>query len=220
VVNSGLLTTKHTKHTNKEIAGMMKKLQNTIIYLIGIPAVGKYTIAKEIGRMTGARVIDNMVINTPVFIAAGYDGTDAFKMPASAEAQAVKIHKAVMTVVRDCTDKDDSFVFTNVLGVKVRGDKAWYRRVESAAKHRKAAFFPVWLTCEQDVIRKRKNTPDRRARLKDIDLSNVSRWSEEFEVLKMPHPNRLTLDTSNSEPGETARLILKHITDLDTAIGY
>jgi shikimate kinase len=29
------------------------ELDNTIIYLIGIPAVGKYTVAKEIARMTG-----------------------------------------------------------------------------------------------------------------------------------------------------------------------
>lgn len=33
------------------------ELDNTIIYLIGIPAVGKYTVAKEIGRMSGARVV-------------------------------------------------------------------------------------------------------------------------------------------------------------------
>jgi hypothetical protein len=38
-------------------------LRNTIIYLIGIPAVGKYTIAKEIGRMAGAKVVDNQLIN-------------------------------------------------------------------------------------------------------------------------------------------------------------
>jgi shikimate kinase len=35
------------------------ELHNTIIYLIGIPAVGKYTVAREIGRMTGAKVVDN-----------------------------------------------------------------------------------------------------------------------------------------------------------------
>jgi predicted kinase len=192
----------------------MEKLYNTIIYLIGTQAVGKYTVAKEIGRMTGAKVIDNMVINSPVFIAAGYDGLDSFRFPACAEAQIEKIHRAVMTVVRDCPP-DESFVFTNVLDADEPKDKVWYRRVERAAKHRNAAFFPVWLTCEPGVIRQRKNLADRKARLKDIDLTNVSRWSNEFKVLKMPHPNALTLDTSNCEPGRTARRILKHITDLN-----
>lgn len=60
------------------------KLCNTVIYLIGIPAVGKYTIAKEIGRMTGAKVVDNQLINLPVFSVVGYDGTDSFPFPKGA----------------------------------------------------------------------------------------------------------------------------------------
>ena len=67
------------------------ELDNTIIYLIGIPAVGKYTVAKEIGRMTGARVVDNQLINTPVFSVLGYDGTDAFPFPHGAWAQIEKV---------------------------------------------------------------------------------------------------------------------------------
>jgi len=73
----------------------------------------------------------------------------------------------------------------------------------------------VWLTCEAAVIRQRKNTPDRRARLKDIDLTNISRWSEEVEVLRVPHPNALTVDTSYREPRQTAQLILEHVRGAD-----
>ena len=69
----------------------------------------------------------------------------------------------------------------------------------------------MWLTCEAAVIRRRKDTPDRRARLKDIDLTNIARWSEEVEVLRVPHPNALTVDTSHREPRQTARLILEHV---------
>jgi hypothetical protein len=45
---------------------------HTIIRLIDVPAVGKYTVAKEIGRMTGAKVVDNQLISTPVFSVIGY----------------------------------------------------------------------------------------------------------------------------------------------------
>jgi predicted kinase len=187
------------------------KLRNTIIYLIGIPAVGKYTVAKEIRRMTGARLVDNQLINTPVYSVVGYDGTDAFPFPEGASAQVEKIQRAVLTVVRDFCPPEDSFVFTNVLDARAPGDKAWFRRVERVARRRGAGFFPVWLTCEAAVIRRRKNTPDRRARLKDIDLTNIARWSEEFEVFRAPHPNALTLDTSHSEPWQTAERILEHV---------
>ena len=187
------------------------KLHNTIIYLIGIPAVGKYTVAREIGRMTGARVVDNQLINTPVFSVVGYDGTDAFPFPRGAWAQIEKIQRAVLTVIRDCCPPDASFVFTNVLDARDPGDMAWFRRIERLARQRKAKFFPVWLTCEAAVIRQRKATPERRARLKDIDLTNIPRWVDEFEVLRVPHPNALTLDTSRREPWQTAQLILEHV---------
>jgi predicted kinase len=191
------------------------ELDNTIIYLIGIPAVGKYTVAKEIGRMTGARVVDNQLINTPVFSVLGYDGTDAFPFPQGAWAQIEKIHRAVLAVIRDLCPPDASFVFTNTLDAREPLDKAWFRRIERLASQRGAGFFPVWLTCEAAVIRQRKNTPDRRARLKDIDLTNISRWTEEVEVLRVPHPNALTVYTSYREPRQTAQLILEHVQGAD-----
>jgi hypothetical protein len=189
------------------------RLDNTIIYLIGIPAVGKYTVAKEIRRMTGAKVVDNQLINTPVFSVLGYDGTDAFPFPHGAWAQIGKIHRAVavLAVIRDFCPPDASFVFTNTLDAREPLDKVWFGRIERLARRRAAKFFPVWLTCEAEVIRRRKDTPDRRARLKDVDLTNISRWSEEVEVLRVPHPNALTVDTSYREPGQTAQLILEHV---------
>jgi predicted kinase len=185
------------------------KLHNTIIYLIGIPAVGKYTVAKEISRLTGAKVVDNQLINTPVFSVIGYDGTDAFPFPQGAWAQIEKIQRAVLTVIRDLCPSDASFVFTNVLDAREAGDKAWFRRIERLAKQRNAAFFPVWLTCDVETIRRRKDTPERRARLKDIDLTNISWYLEKFEVLRVRHPNALTLDTSGLEPWQAARRILE-----------
>jgi predicted kinase len=187
------------------------KLENTIIYLIGIQAVGKYTTAKEISRITGAKVVDNMLINTPIFSVVGYDGTDAFPFPKGAARHIEKIQRAVLAVIRDHCPASSSFVFTNVLDAKEPGDLAWFRRVERVAKARKADFFPIRLTCEKEEIRRRKNTPDRKARLKDIDLTNISMYSDEFEVLEVPHPNALTLDTTRIKPEQAARRILEHI---------
>jgi shikimate kinase len=187
------------------------KLHNTIIYLIGIPAVGKYTIAREIGRMTGAKVVDNQLINTPVYSVIGYDGTSTFPFPQGAGAHIEKIQRAVLAVIRDYCPPDDSFVFTNVLDARAPEDKAWFRRIERLAKQRKAGFFPVWLTCDAETLRQRKNTPERRARLKDIDLTTISWYVREFEVLRVQHPNALTLDTSHCGPEQTAKRILEHV---------
>lgn len=193
------------------------KLHNTIIYLIGIPAVGKYTVANEISRLTGARVVDNQLINNPVFSVIGYDGKDTFPFPEGAWTEIGKIQRAVLAVIRDFCSPDASFVFTSVLDAHAPGDRICFRRIEGLARQRQAEFFPVWLTCDAKVLRQRKNTPERRARLKDIDLTNISWYLEEFEVLRVPHPNALVLDTSHRAPTQTARRILSHVQGTDRA---
>lgn len=187
------------------------KLHNTIIYLIGIPAVGKYTVAKEIGRLTGAKVVDNQLINFPVFSVVGYDGTATFPFPQGAWAHIETIRRAVCAVIREFCPPDDSFVLTNVLDVSAPGDKALFRRIERLAQQRQARFFPVWLTCDAERLRQRKNTPERRARRKDSDVTTIAWWLQEFEVLRVPHPNALTLDTSRCGPEQTAQRIVEHV---------
>jgi predicted kinase len=191
------------------------ELRNTIIYLTGVPAVGKYTVAREIGRMTGAKVVDNQLINFPVYSVIGYDDTANFRFPPGASVYIEKIQRAVLAVIRDFCPPDDSFVFTNVLDAKAPGDKAWFRRIERLARRRKAGFFPVWLTCEAEMIRQRKDTPERRARRKDSDLTTITWYLEEFETLRMPGPNALTLDTSHCAPEQTAQRILEHVQRTD-----
>ncbi|MEQ4204019.1 hypothetical protein [Actinopolymorpha sp. B9G3] len=46
----------------------------TITYLVGPPASGKLTIGLELSAMTGAALIDNHLINDPIFLAYGADG--------------------------------------------------------------------------------------------------------------------------------------------------
>jgi predicted kinase len=190
----------------------MPELRNTIIYLIGIPAVGKYSTARAIARLTGAKVVDNQLINIPIFSLAGYDGTDAFAFPPDGWKSIEKIRQAVLTFIRDHADRNASFIFTNVLEATA-GEEKLFRKIERLARHRGAAFYPVWLTCDAAEIRKRKNNPDRRKRFKDIDLTNIKFWTEKFKVLDVPHPNAMTIDTTHSKPAVTAKRILKHIED-------
>jgi hypothetical protein len=187
------------------------QLHNTIIYLIGIPAVGKYTVAKEIGRLTGAKVVDNQLINLPVFSVMGYDGTATFPFPQGAWAHIETIRRAVFAAIRECCPLDDSFVLTNVLDAHAPRDKALFRRIERLAQQRNAGFFPVWLTCDAERLRQHKNTPERRARRKDSDVSTIAWWLQVFEVLRVPHPNALTLDTSCCGPDQTAQRIVEHV---------
>lgn len=51
-----------------------KNTMTKIIYLIGKPGVGKYTIAKKLAENYGFVVCDNQLINNPIFELLQYDG--------------------------------------------------------------------------------------------------------------------------------------------------
>ena len=185
----------------------MPELKNTIIYLIGIPAVGKYTTARAIARRTGAKVVDNHLINNPIFSVAHVDGTSRFPFPVEGWRYTGRIRRTVLTFIRDLGHPDDSFIFTNVMGEdEIRG----FQQIERLAKRRKVLFVPVWLKCKPAELRRRKDTPQRRRMMKEVELSNIRFWTREFRELDVLHPNRLVIDNTDLKPAHTAKLILDH----------
>ena len=60
-----------------------------IVYLIGKPGVGKYTIAKEL-RKSGFIVCDNQLVNSPIFTLLNYDGYT--KIPEKDAAEKILEH--------------------------------------------------------------------------------------------------------------------------------
>ena len=188
----------------------VKRIENAFIYLIGIPAVGKYSTAKEIARLSGAKVVDNQVVNLPIFSIVGYDGKDKPAIPPESWRYIGKIRQAVLSFIRDNAPAGASFVFTNVLDDSP-GDRRLFRQIQRIARHRGGVFIPVFLTCSDGEIRRRKRNADRRERLKDTDTSNIRYYLEEFKGLSISHPNALNIDTTDSSPAQTAKRILKHV---------
>jgi len=190
------------------------ELKNTIIYLIGIPAVGKYTTARAISRRTGAKIVDNHLINNPIFQVAHLDGTNRFPFPMGGWKYTGKIRRAVLGFIREFGQPDTSYIFTNVL----RHDELRsFRAIELLAKHRKALFVPVWLKCKPSALKDRKVTPQRIRMMKEIDPATIPFWTREFREFDLDHPNRLDIDNTYSSPAQSAMLVLDHIGRLQEA---
>jgi hypothetical protein len=88
-----------------------------------------------------------------------------------------------------------------------------YRQVTALAKARKAAFFPIRLLCNAASLKARKNTTGRHARFKEIDLSNIEWLLKHRQILKIGHPNLLTLDVSDITAERSTEIILEHVRD-------
>lgn len=72
-------------------------MNNTIIYLLGHEGVGKYTIAKEITKLTGTKLVDNHAINNPIFNVIYSDGKN--DLPDAAWYRVRQVRTAVFETI-------------------------------------------------------------------------------------------------------------------------
>ena len=84
-------------------------MTNAVFYLLGFPGVGKYTIAKEIAALTGAKLVDNHYILNPIFGLIQQDGITP--LPPRVWDFAWQVHHAVYGTIRELSPKEWSFIF-------------------------------------------------------------------------------------------------------------
>lgn len=183
-------------------------MKNTIIYLLGFPGTGKYTIAKEICKQADFKLVDNHLINIPLFTLIENDGKTL--LPHRIWDNIGRIWEAVMDTIVHISPPHYSFVLTNALTEQGQGDRAWFERVKGTAEQKKALFVPVRLSCSVEEMEKRIVQPERKIRMKEINPESPKRNAENYTVLTTDHPNLLNLDVTSLTPQEAAATILNH----------
>lgn len=187
-------------------------IPNTIIYLLGYPGTGKYTIAKEICQIAPEfRLVDNHLINNPLFSLIHTDGITPLNPRIWDNVEL--IWRAVLDTIVHISPKDYSFVLTNALSNSDK-DVAWFHEVTAMADKRGAQFVPVVLKLSVDEHIKRITSPDRPLRMKEIDPTGPERYAKADNLISPEHPNLLTLDISSLSATEAARHILDHAREL------
>ena len=181
---------------------------NYIIYLIGKPGVGKYTIAKELEKH-GFIVCDNQLINNPVFSVVGYDGFG--DVSEDAWNAIGKIRDIVFDVIK--SQKHSSYVLTNVLNDD-EGDRCLFDQVLNIAKAQGAIFVPVTLLLSRDEHLKRIVNPMRKQHYKSIDPKDVD---DGIKPLPITHKNLLELNITDLTAEDATKNILEHCGDLREA---
>lgn len=181
-------------------------MENTVIYLLGLAGTGKYTIAKEICRQEDVHLVDNHLINNPVFSLIELDR----KLPDRVWTNIGKIWEAVVDTMLHLSPPAYSFVLTNELCEDDKNDLEWFQRIEKFTIERNSHFVPVRLSISEEALLQRRDTPERRARLKDTSLERARRSFREKQVLRVEHDNVLNLDVSDIPPEAAARLIINH----------
>jgi hypothetical protein len=175
------------------------------LYLIGFAGTGKYTIAKEIAKF-GYKIVDNQLINNPIFSLLDLDGITP--IPEKAWASIEGIRKAILDFVSQ--DPKSNYVFTNEL-YEVDHDRLIYNQVKGAAEKRGSLFVPVKLNVSLEERKQRITNPERLDRFKTTNLAEIQ---INKELIKIAHPHLLELDVTDLSAREVAKEILNLIENL------
>ncbi|HJD56217.1 MAG TPA: hypothetical protein LFW21_06335 [Rickettsia endosymbiont of Pyrocoelia pectoralis] len=174
----------------------------TIIYLIGKPGTGKYTIAKELAK-SDYIICDNQLINNPIFALLKYDGLK--DIPEFAWEAIYYIRNNVFDFITK--EPFNNYILTNVLEEN-QGDHKLFKQVENMALQRSSLFVPVKLLISEEANKKRVANPERALRYKSLKIQ------DNMELINLTHPNLLEIDVSDLTASDAAEKILEHVVSL------
>ncbi|MDQ3818239.1 MAG: hypothetical protein M3362_11260 [Acidobacteriota bacterium] len=188
---------------------MATDLENTIILLMGFAGTGKYTVGRALAARTGAKLIDNHLINNSIFTAVNADGVTP--LPAEVWDKVKQIRRIVYDTIRELSPPSTSFIFTSELRQNNPADHVAFAEVRKLANARGSLFVPIRLVCEVEELCRRVVSPERRERLKSIDPVQARKRATEDMVIVPRHSNLLTIDVTARSPQSSVAAILKEI---------
>lgn len=178
----------------------------TVFYLIGHAGTGKYTIGQAIARATGARLIDNHLINNPIFTLLPMDNRTP--IPDAAWQRIEVIRTLVLDAAAEIAPPHFSFVLTNELLQHEESASRWYDAVEQMAVRRAALFRPVLLTADADTLAARIASPGRAERHKATDPARARNAAANHRLYGYDRPGVQVLDVSALSPDAAADAII------------
>jgi hypothetical protein len=185
-------------------------LENTVIYLIGFPGVGKYTIAKEIAKRANFVIVDNQMINNPIFSVVGADGKAP--LPRKVWDAIATIRNAVFDTIEHLSPRHFNFILTNAV-MNTDEDRVVYSSILDRFERRQSRVFSVCLRCSLDEHKKRIVSESRKERFKEIDPEGPVKYSTEG-LIDLVGPNVIDIDVTAITAAQAADIILEKVNAL------
>lgn len=172
-----------------------------LIFLYGLPATGKLTVAQELAGMTSYRVFHNHLA-VDLLLSVFEFGTPQFV--------ALREQIWLSVVEAACESGLPGMIFTFAPEATVRPE--FVPRLIELMQRKGGALEFVELTCPVAELKRRMESPSRRKfqKLASVALFEELHAAGVFNALPMPAP-RLSIDTSAHAPTESAMLIAREL---------
>ena len=170
-----------------------------LIFMSGLPGVGKLTVAKELSALTGYKLFHNHLVVDLLLSVFPF-----------ASPQFVQLRESIWLSVFDEAGRAglDGLIFTFAAENTVR--QGFVTKMQEAIRANGGTIQFVELVCDDEELRRRMDTPSRRQHTK---LTSWAKYQDlkaagAFSSPKLPEPN-LTVDTGEFDPKSAALQIAK-----------
>ena len=185
-------------------------MDNVIVYLIGPPGVGKYSVGKLLAERMPAKLLDNHYWCNPIFEIVEPDGRTP--LPPAVWDRTNAVLTAVLETVATLAPPDRNYVFTHAvwddgghpLDFTIAG------QILSLAERRKARALVVRLSCGAAELSERIAAEERAKTLKLRDVSQAERLAR-LEPMNLNHDWIVDLDTTGLRPEAVADVVLAEL---------
>jgi broad-specificity NMP kinase len=171
-------------------------MKTIIIY--GAPAVGKYTVAKELSKLTGFALLHNHLLNDLVTTACDFGSyrfgelVHSYRLDIMNEAVKAKRSGLIMTWVYSKTYND------------------YLKKVVKQAKKYNGKIIFIHLVCKEDELTRRLKNPSRKMFNKITSIKTLKKVMKKFDVISdIPYKPNYVIDNTKLSPTKTAKIIKK-----------
>lgn len=169
-----------------------------MIYIHGAPAVGKFTVAKELAKLTGARLFDNHAsidLARTVFDHAAPGFWSLVRSARVLVIEAAAQQGVPFVVMTSCYSEPH--------------DRQSFETYEAILSRFNAIMCPVFLHCSHEEMRCRVGRPDRNRRGKIASVSGLEQFLEQYNCVPVPHADCIQINAETHSAKEAAADIVE-----------
>ena len=178
-----------------------------MIYLVGPPGVGKYTVGSLLAEQLPAKLVDNHYWLNPIFGLIRQDGRTP--LPNEVWNHAAQVRRAVLGTIATLSPSDWNFVLTHAAAGSAL-DHEIASEVLETARLRKARLLVVRLACAPEELAARVVSPERRLRMKETDPEEARRNAAR-PLFDPGHRDTMTIDTTGLAAPDIAARIMQSL---------